>query len=134
MRPDHFLHRPPEGFEFWHHGLLGIFALLPLLFAIPLLVLLGFLLWSRRRAIFDQFGGWLPETPGQPASAVETLRQRYARGEIDDDTFATMLDRLNSRRRQQEYRTPEEDTYGTMATDGDYPPFRPRPDLPVDWS
>lgn len=60
------------------------------------LVLLGFAIWLLVR--------WLtrnnpatpsnPDTPPTPPSALEILRQRYARGEIDTPTFETMRERL----------------------------------------
>lgn len=35
--------------------------------------------------------------PGQSADAMETLRERYARGEIDDETFEERAQRLRGR-------------------------------------
>ena len=133
MRPYHFLHHPPDGFGAWHGGWLGLASLaLPLLlFLLPVLAVLALLLWSARHSFFDRLGGWLPATPRGSASAVETLRQRYARGEIDEDTFDTMLDRLNSSGREQVNRGYVGDSYGETSNEET---FRPRPDLPIDWS
>ena len=55
--------------------------------------LLGLLLWALLRWIGTR-------APNQGASseqsAIETLRQRYARGEIDETTFERMQQRLES--------------------------------------
>jgi uncharacterized membrane protein len=137
MRPYHFYHHPPDGFGVWHGGWhggwLGLASLaLPLLlFVLPLLAVLALLLWSARHSFFDRLGGWLPATPGGPASAVETLRQRYARGEIDEDAFDTMLDRLNSSDREQ---INQDYTADINEQSREEEQFRPRPDLPIDWS
>ena len=133
MRPYHFYHHPPDGYGVWHGGWLGLASLaLPLLlFALPLLAVLALLLWSARHNFFDRLGGWLPATPGRSASPVETLRQRYARGEIDEDTFDAMLDRLNSSGREQVNQNYAGDTNGETREEER---FRPRPDLPIDWS
>ncbi|MGN6698476.1 MAG: SHOCT domain-containing protein [Thermomicrobiales bacterium] len=133
MRPYHFYHHPPDGFGVWHGDWLGIASLaLPLLlFVLPLLAVLALLLWSARHTLFDRFGGWLPATTGRSASAVETLRQRYARGEIDEDTFDAMLDRLNSSGRERVNQNYTGDMSGESRADDQ---FRPRPDLPIDWS
>jgi hypothetical protein len=106
-------------------------ALPLLLFMLPVLAVLALLLWSARHSFFDRLGGWLPATPGGPASAVETLRQRYARGEIDEVTFNAMLDRLNSSGHEQVNRNYTGDINRETREDEQ---FRPRPDLPIDWS
>lgn len=133
MRPYHFFHHPPYGFGAWHGGWLGLASLaLPLLlFLLPVLAVLALLLWSARHSFFDRLGGWLPATPRGSASAVETLRQRYARGEIDEDTFDAMLDRLKSSNREQVNQDYVEDSYRETRHEE---AFRPRPDLPIDWS
>jgi len=131
MRPYHFYHHPPDGFGVWHGGWLGLASLaLPLLlFALPLLALLLWLAW---RSFGVRRGGWLPATSAAaPASAVETLRQRYARGEIDENTFGAMLDRLNSSGHEQLNQDYVEDSYRETRHEE---VFRPRPDLPIDWS
>lgn len=134
MRPYHFYHHPPDGFGVFPGGGPGLASLaLPLLlFALPLLAVLALLLWSARHSFFDRLGGWRPATAGGPASAVETLRQRYARGEIDEDTFDAMLDRLNnSSGREQVSQEYAGNIDGEMREETQ---FRPRPDLPIDWS
>ena len=133
MRPYHFYHHPPDGFGVWHGGWLGLASLaLPLLlFLLPLLAVLALLLWSARHNFFDRLGGWLPATPGGPASPVETLRQRYARGEIDEDTFDAMFDRLNSSGHEEVNRNHSGDLSREAHEEEQ---FRPRPDLPIDWS
>ncbi len=135
MRPYHYFHHPPDGFGLWHGGWPGLASLaLPLLlFVLPVLVILALLLWAARHSFFDRLGGWLPATSGSSASAVETLRQRYARGEIDEDTFDAMLDRLQSSGREhgQMNQDSAEDRYRETREETQ---FRPRPDLPIDWS
>ena len=133
MRPYPFYHHPPDGFGVWHGGWLGLASLaLPLLlFVLPLLAVLALLLWSGRHNFFDRLGGWLPAAPRGSASALETLRQRYASGEIDEDTFDAMLDRLNSSGREQVSQDSAGDRYRETR---DEEPYRPRPDLPIDWS
>jgi putative membrane protein len=64
-------------------GLSGVFWLL----------LLGLAIWLLVRWITRQQTMASPPSPGTPAnppSAMEILRQRYARGEIDEATFARM--------------------------------------------
>jgi putative membrane protein len=73
-------------------GLLGI------LFWVALLGVLVWALvsWLNRRNI--PMAGYhtpFPPAPGQP-NALEILRQRYARGEIDDVTFQQMRERLEA--------------------------------------
>ncbi len=133
MRPYHFFHHPPDAFGVWHGGGLGLASLaLPLLlFVLPVLAVLALLLWSARHNFFDRLGGWLPAAPGGSASALETLRQRYASGEIDADTFETMLDRLNSSGREQANQDSAGDIDRETRQEEQY---RPRPDLPIDWS
>ena len=133
MRPYHFPHHPPDGFGAWHGGWLDLASLaLPLLlFLLPVLAMLALLLWSGRHSFFDRLGGWLPATPRGSASAVEMLRQRYANGEIDETTFDAMLDRLNTSDREQI----NQDYAGNMNRETrEDEQYRPRPDLPIDWS
>lgn len=98
MRPDHF-YPHPGGFGFWHGGLLEM-----LWFGLPLLIglgLLGLLLWLIGRTIIGRTrypAHAVPIAGGGSVgvSAVEILRQRYARGEIDGDTFQVMLNQLHA--------------------------------------
>jgi uncharacterized membrane protein len=144
MDRDHMMHHPQDGFGFWHlwhpgwHGFWPeLFGLaLPALFLLPLLGLLAFWLWPRRHALLDWLGIQQGFAPIGSLPADEVLRQRYARGEIDDETYTTMLDRLNASERYQAYDAEAEDQ-NRAAEDGDKhssPRFSPRPDLPVDWS
>ena len=131
MRPYDVMRHPPGGFGFWHVGWHELFGLaLPVLFALPFLALLVALLWPARHALLGRLGNrpYNPYIQPQAAqlieadSAVEMLRQRYARGEIDGDTYAAMLDELNA-------------SEGYRARENEPPPqYRPRPDVPVDWS
>lgn len=88
----------------------GLGLLMPFLFLgrIFMLVLLGLLIWSlirmftrgRRYSMPPRYNPGPPTyTPGQPPSqlsAMEILRQRYARGEIDAATFDSMRERLEN--------------------------------------
>ena len=88
----------------------GLGLIMPFLFLgrIFMLVLLGLLIWSLIR-VFTRgkhhymspgYNPFPPTfTPGQPPSqlsAMEILRQRYARGEIDAATFDSMRERLEN--------------------------------------
>jgi putative membrane protein len=84
------------------HGL-GLFMPFLLLGRIFWIVILGLLIWglirwlsTRSRHVHMPY-----YTPGMPpaqpsASAMEILRQRYARGEIDTATFESMRERLEN--------------------------------------
>ncbi len=94
MRYFHYF--PGAGF-FWLH-LLGS-ALMSLLW----LGLLGLLIWAivrlaRSRPAWplapQQQQQLYGQPPAAPTSALEILRQRYARGEIDDTTYHQMLEHL----------------------------------------
>jgi putative membrane protein len=83
---------------FWGFGH-GLFLLLPFLLFGRLfwLIILGVLIWSairwlstRNRHIYT----FNPGTPPARPSALEILRQRYARGEIDTATYEQMRERL----------------------------------------
>lgn len=106
MREFYGMHGGPGGFGFWHGGP-GIFGIgLSILFLLLLLTLLGLLIWLAGRAIFGRGRNQPAVSPavasigtggtGGTVSAVELLRQRYARGEIDGDTFQTMLAQLRA--------------------------------------
>lgn len=131
MRPYEVMRHPPGGFGFWHVGWHDLFWLaLPVLFVLPLLALLVALLWPARHALLGRLGNrpenaYYPPPVGQTAgatSAVELLRQRYARGEIDRDSYAAMRDELH-------VSTPDQ-----PQRDGPPQQYRPRPDAPIDWS
>ena len=90
---------------FW--GFHGIWLLLPLLllgrffWIVILALLIGVLVrrlsWRNRHMAFNrQTPFYNPGTPPTQASAMEILRQRYARGEIDAVTFDQMRERLES--------------------------------------
>ena|ERR1700676_2491188 len=93
---------------FW--GFHGLWLLLPLLllgkfFWILLLALLigalirGFSRRNRRMAYYGRTPFYNPSTPPAHATAMEILRQRYARGEIDATTFDQMRERLEASNR-----------------------------------
>jgi putative membrane protein len=87
-------------------GHYGMWFLLPLfLFSRFLwLVVLALLIWglvrlfSSRRVSFYHpgAGAGVPPVPPVQPSAMEILRQRYARGEIDAATFDQMRERLET--------------------------------------
>ncbi len=82
---------------FW--GFHGLWFLLPLLFLGKFfwLVLLGLLIWGVvRRFSARQTPFYRPGVPPVQPSAIEILRQRYARGEIDAVTFDQMRERLEA--------------------------------------
>lgn len=104
MYPHEVMRHAPGGGGFLHGDFPGLFWLVPsTLFTLLLLALLGVLLWFAGRAILGrrrsqpQAQAQAPlGAMGQPVSAVELLRQRYARGEIDGDTFQVMLGQLRA--------------------------------------
>jgi putative membrane protein len=90
---------------FW--GFHGIWFLLPLLLLgkffwfVILALLIGVLVRrfsSRSMAFYRHAPYYHPGVPPVEPSAMETLRQRYARGEIDAVTFDQMRERLESSR------------------------------------
>jgi putative membrane protein len=73
----------------WHHDGPPFFPFFPFMFLIPLLfwglVATGIIGWRR--------GGW-----GRHTSTEQTLRQAYARGEIDEEVFRRRLEVLRETR------------------------------------
>jgi putative membrane protein len=98
-----FTHKKEGIYMFW--GFHGMWLLLPLLLFSKLfwILILALLIWALLRRLR---GGPMPfyrhepsSHPGVPPvqpSAMEILRQRYARGEIDAVTFEQMRERLES--------------------------------------
>ena len=128
----HGPHGPHWG---WGPGVFGLLAplLLTLLWLAPLIVLL----WSARRAALSHVAGDAPAPPLEPPSPVEALRQRYVRGEMDFDTFERMLGDLNAGNHAPPPLADDGDEAAGSATEEEEqapPRFRPRPDIPVDWS
>lgn len=82
-----------------HWGMIHGFWLLPSLFWLVIMALLiwGAIRWFNGRSghIRAYYSG-MPhsDTPPTRLSALEILRQRYARGEIDEITFNQMRERL----------------------------------------
>lgn len=73
------------------------------------LVVLGLAIWLLVRWITRHQTGANPPHPGtspNPPSAVEILRQRYARGEIDEATFMRMRAHLEETRVQDDHLQP----------------------------
>lgn len=62
----------------------------------------GLLIWAlvRRFARSAREADWLRPSSREP-SALEILRQRYARGEIDTATFEQMCERLEASRERE---------------------------------
>jgi putative membrane protein len=88
---------------FWFHT---PFMLLSSLFWLLLLALLiwGLVRWigaqrTQAQPPFLYRPGMPPQPPFQQPSALEILRQRYARGEIDTATFEQMRERLEASER-----------------------------------
>ena len=70
----------------------GGMLLAMLLNAVVWIALIGLLIWAVSRMLVNR-----PTTTGQPdrsLPAIEILRQRYARGEIDEATFDRMRQQL----------------------------------------
>ena len=81
------------------HGPDFFWGLIPLLGTIFWIALLGVLVWALFRWLTTRNApviGYHPTPPPYQPSAVEILRQRYARGEIDDVTFQQMRERLEA--------------------------------------
>lgn len=79
----------------WGYGY-GWFAVL---WIVLWVVLLGFVVWGLVQWMGNRgaspFQPWTRQPPDE-SSALEILRQRYARGEIDATTFDQMRERLEA--------------------------------------
>jgi putative membrane protein len=75
------------GYGLWH--LLWLFRIV-----IPVLLACGLIYWFRFRN--RQLPFYNADMPPVQLSALDILRQRYARGEIDAVTFDQMRERLES--------------------------------------
>ena len=91
----------------FHHGFdvdPGFGGLIPLIGSIIWIVLLAMLAWALIRWLTEKNTPpmfWYRTAPPPPPpmyqpSALEILRQRYARGEIDEATFQQMQERLEA--------------------------------------
>jgi putative membrane protein len=77
------------------HWAFGFWPLLPLFWiGIVLFFCWGWRYWFGHRGWYQP--SYPPDMPPQGPSALEILRQRYARGEIDAVTFEQMRERLES--------------------------------------
>lgn len=127
----HGPHGPHWG---WGPGVFGLLA--PLLFSLLWLAPLIALLWYARHAALSHVAGDAPTPLVETPSAAEALRQRYVRGEIDFDTFERMLGKLDAGgRASARMEDVVEDADSATAEGEQAPPqFRPRADIPIDWS
>ena len=78
---------------------------IPLLWTFVWIALLAVLAWALLRWLTTKnpsFIGYHSTPPQYQPSAIEILRQRYARGEIDDVTFQQMRERLEASTAQQQ--------------------------------
>jgi putative membrane protein len=76
------------------NGNWGAMALLMLVNVAVWIVLVGLLIWGLTRLVANRTSASGPNEIGP--SALEILRQRYARGEIDSATFDDMQRRVRS--------------------------------------
>jgi putative membrane protein len=78
---------------YWNGSWGGMFV--AMLFNAAIWVLLiGLLVWGISR--FFNLRVWSAGSPAQEPSALEILRRRYARGEIDEATFERMRQQLSA--------------------------------------
>lgn len=86
----------------WGYGVGGWPAMIMMtVFGFLWLVLIGVAIWALVRWVSRDMTSQGPAGPtptGRESSAMETLRQRYARGEIDAATFEDMRARLEATR------------------------------------
>jgi putative membrane protein len=85
----------------WGYPWSGTMMLWMSIWGIVWLIVLGVAIWALIRWV----SGRTPVTGSQPGpSALEILRQRYARGEIDATSFEQMRERLEASGRHGETR------------------------------
>ena len=80
---------------FWGYDYNGFMMLGMILGNVLWLVLLGLLIWASIRWLGNRLTTNIHHSVGG-SSALEILRQRYARGEIDTVTFEQMKERLDA--------------------------------------
>ncbi len=68
------------------------------------IALLGVIVWGITRLVGGRNRSTFQTPP--PLTAEEILRQRYARGEIDAQTYEAMRERLSESKRSQELSAP----------------------------
>ena len=113
----------------WGPGVFGL--LLPLLMTLLWLAPFVLLFWFARHAILGQPQHATPAPQIETTSAIELLSQRYVRGEIDITTFESMLDELADSNHAS---AQDRETWGGQDATRTLPQFRPRADIPIDWS
>jgi putative membrane protein len=78
----------------WGYGWNGMGSLWMILGSLFWLAILGVVIWALVRLLSRRADANATPPVGTGPSAMDILRQRYARGEIDADTFAHMRERL----------------------------------------